>query len=149
MAPSEQAWVPPSRLPGIPSGNPDVSPASFTPPRRYGKYQDESATRQRWLEDPSDETCPFESSDLTLDYLRETGWAVSTDKIKAHRDVAQNALSLGYPDGDAYTQAFITKIEEGRRVGEQNIYDISVGEGIMFIAEVCRSDGPYVRRATT
>jgi hypothetical protein len=34
-------------------------------------------------------------------------------------------------------------IEEGRRVGGQNFYDISVGEGIMFIAEVCGSDGPY------
>ncbi|KAJ5799331.1 uncharacterized protein N7518_001399 [Penicillium psychrosexuale] len=144
MAPSEQSWVPPNPPLGIPSTTPDVPPAISTPARRYSKIQDEGATRQRWMEDPTDPTCQIQPNTLTVADLTKARWLIQTEKHNIPFQVAENAFALGYTNKAIYNQTLTRKLAEGDPglAGCENVYDILVGRGLIIVEAMFRSDGP-------
>ncbi|KAJ5951205.1 uncharacterized protein N7479_009618 [Penicillium vulpinum] len=144
MAPSEQSWVPPIPPAGIPADTPEIPPAISTPAQRYGKIQDEGAKRQRWIEDPTDDTCQIQRSILTIDDLIAARWYVRTDKHNIPFQVSENAFALGYANEAVYNQTVTQIYASGDPgiAGCQNVYDIIVGKGLIIAEGMFRSDGP-------
>ncbi|KAJ5482277.1 hypothetical protein N7475_001089 [Penicillium sp. IBT 31633x] len=142
----------PQQGPGVPIPPPsegrmtisEVPPATSTPLRQYGNYQDEGAIRQRWVEDVTDDTCQIQPSTLTVADLISDGWYIKSSKHGAPFTIAQNVHALGYPAELVFSQILARKVGHGPYgdLDDENVYDMIFGEGIMIAEGIFRCDGP-------
>lgn len=124
-------------------------------PLDYAGLQNRGARWQRWLDHPSNTSCPVLRSTLTLDDLVRDGWLVemessktgwrtpSTDSLQSlPRSVREVATGVGLPNGRAYRVIIVRKgttAPDGSP--EANEYEVMVGPGCIFAMFSERFDG--------
>lgn len=111
---------------------------------------------QRWLDNPTDTSCPVPRSTLTLNDLAQDGWFIEQEGSRngwrflapeclqgLPRSIREAAMNVGLPNKQVYRLITVRKITTGcDGCPSMNQYDIMVGPGCIFALVSVRCDGP-------
>ncbi|OQD84645.1 hypothetical protein PENANT_c012G09060 [Penicillium antarcticum] len=118
-----------------------------TIPQLYGKIQEDGAIRQKWLEDPKDPTCTIKPTTLTIKKLKKQGWIFRTNIIHTPCEIKTEFTNQGTLKYEEFRDILLTKPCAD---SERNFHWILLGNGIIYVKDINRHDGPpFSEIATT
>ncbi|KAJ5145451.1 uncharacterized protein N7515_000015 [Penicillium bovifimosum] len=120
-----------------------AAPPASTSRNDHGEWQVTGAIRQRWIEDATDTTCPFQPAPLTLADLRRMGWFVQTDPSSVPSVIMDDAANLGHYPGTDMTRILAQKDSTNTADKAPNVFDLIVGHGVLIAEAIFRKDGPH------